>query len=99
MNRDLVNNHHPSPLFFVSVDSKGVSVSISPLFSTLAREFTSVDSKRPTHAIHLLESNGMGHEDFKELDVRSDAATQQINYSISVLIGKWLLVSRLDAAG
>ena len=35
----------PPPLFFVSVDFKGVSVSISHLFSTLRRGFTSVDSK------------------------------------------------------
>src|SRR6267142_2893550 len=32
-------------MFFVSVDSKGVSVSISRLFSALARGLTSVDSK------------------------------------------------------
>ncbi len=42
---NLVSNNHSSPLFFVSVDSKGVSVSISHLFSTLASDFTSVDSK------------------------------------------------------
>jgi len=40
-----------------------------------------------------------GHEDFKESEVRSDAAGQQVNYSIAVLIVKWLSVSRLDAAG
>jgi len=73
MNRDLVNNNHPSPLFFVSVDSKGVSVSISSLFSTLARESTSVDSKRLMDAIHLLDS-AMGHEDFKELGSRGQGA-------------------------
>ena len=53
---------------------KGVSVSISPLFSTLAREFTSVDFKRLTDAIHLLESSEMGHEDFKELESRGQGA-------------------------
>ena len=74
MKRELVNNNHPSPLFFVSVDSKGVSVSVSPLFSTLAREFTSVDSKRLTDAIHPLESSAMGHEDFKELETRGQGA-------------------------
>src|SRR6266850_658629 len=99
MNRDLVNNHHRSPCFLQVLILKGVRVPISPLFSTLAREFTSVDSKRPTDASYLLESSEMRHEDFKEIGVRSDAVMQQINYSISVLIVKWLLVSRLHAAG
>jgi hypothetical protein len=33
------------PLFFVSVDFNGVSVSVSHFFSVLTRRFTSVDSK------------------------------------------------------
>ena len=35
----------PSPLFFVSADSKGLSVSVSRLFSTLTKSSISVDSK------------------------------------------------------
>ena len=78
---------------------KGVSVSVSHLFSTLAREFISVDYKRLTDAIHRLESSGLGHEDLKELEVRSDAPAERINYSIPVLVVKWLLVSGLFAVG
>jgi len=43
--RPVCTRRYPTPPFFVSVDFKGVSVSISHLFSTLTREFTSVDSK------------------------------------------------------
>src|SRR6266436_6413136 len=35
----------PPPLFFVSVDSKILRVSVSHSFSTLTRQITSVDSK------------------------------------------------------
>jgi hypothetical protein len=41
----LVNNNRPPPLIFISDDSKWFSVSISRLFSTLAWELASVDSK------------------------------------------------------
>ncbi len=64
----------PPPLFFVSVASKGFRFSVSPLFSTLARGFTSADFKRLADAIHLLESSTMGHEDFKELESRGQGA-------------------------
>ena len=56
----LVNNNHSSPPFFVSVASKGVSIAVSLLFSTLARRFTSVENKRLTDAIHRIERSGMG---------------------------------------
>ncbi len=43
---NLVNhNRTDSPVFFVSVASKGVSVSVSSLLSTLAEDPVSVDSK------------------------------------------------------
>jgi hypothetical protein len=43
---NLVNNKTPpTPPFFVNVDSKGVSVSVSALESTLAGFPVSVDSK------------------------------------------------------
>ena len=76
MNRDLVNDNHPSPLFFVSVASKGFKFYVSLLFSTLARGFASVDFKRLTNAIHLLESSGMGHENFKELATREQRGNE-----------------------
>src|SRR6266436_6320343 len=76
MKRNLVNNNHPPPppLFFVSVASKGFRLSVSSLFSPLAREFASVDSKRPTDSIQRLESRAMRHEDFKELESRGRGA-------------------------
>ena len=43
--RFLVNDNTPPPMFFVSVDSKKLSFSVSPLFSTLTSRSTSVDSK------------------------------------------------------
>jgi hypothetical protein len=39
------NNWTPSPLFFISVDSKGLNYSVSLVFSTLTGKFISVDSK------------------------------------------------------
>ena len=39
------NNRTPSPLFFVSVASKGLSHSVSLLFATLARKAVSVAAK------------------------------------------------------
>ncbi len=35
----------PTPLFFVSVESKGLSDPVSSLFATLTGDFISVDSK------------------------------------------------------
>jgi len=88
-----------TPLFFVSVESKRLRFPVSPLSPTLTREFASVDSKRLTDATRLPESSGTGHEDFKELEVRSDTPAEQTKYSISALIVKWLLLSPLDASG
>ena len=99
MNLDLFNHNTPHPLFFVSVESKRLRFPVSSLSPTLTREFASVDSKRLTDATRLPESSGTGHEDFKELEVRSGAAAQQTHCSISVLIVKWLSVSLLDASG
>jgi len=44
-----------TPLFFVSVESKRLRFSVSSLFSTLTREFTSVESKGLTGASCLQE--------------------------------------------
>src|SRR6266850_2945372 len=54
----------PSPLFFVSVESKRLRFSVSSLFSALTREFTSVESKGLTGAGCLQESNWVGPDDF-----------------------------------
>jgi hypothetical protein len=52
--RFLVNNNsHPSPVFFVSVASKGLNVSVSRLESTLASIPISVDSKGTYAALKL----------------------------------------------
>jgi len=48
---NLVNHNTPTPLFFVSVDSKGLSDPVSSLFATLTGGFISVDSKNVTARI------------------------------------------------
>ena len=77
----------PPPLFFVSVASKGFRFSVSPLFSTLAREPTSVDFERLTEAIQLLESRGMRHEDLKELESRGQGARIRLGKELRNLQG------------
>jgi hypothetical protein len=53
----LVNhNCHPSPLFFISVASKGLNVYVSRLESTLAGISISVDSKGTYAALKLCNS-------------------------------------------
>src|SRR5882724_4458922 len=49
----------PSPLFFVSVDSKWLNTSISPFFSTLTSRPTSVVSKGGCAAPELCRSSGL----------------------------------------
>src|SRR5882724_5278360 len=53
----------PTPLFFVSVASKGLSPGVSLLFATLAREFVSVAAKRVTGVDCWRESNCVGWKD------------------------------------
>jgi hypothetical protein len=54
----------PTPLFFVSVASKGLSQDVSLLFATLAGRFISVAAKGLTGAECWRESNWEGQEDF-----------------------------------
>ena len=59
-------------MFFVSVDSKKVSFSVSSLFSTLTSRSTSVDSKRLRGAVkgssESGESPGTGAVEEKRLE-------------------------------
>ena len=55
---------YPTPLFFVSVASKGFSVCVSSLESTLAGWFISVAAKGLTGATCLQKSNWAGPDDF-----------------------------------
>src|SRR6267142_4814085 len=55
----------PSPLFFVSVASKGFSLALSLLFTTLAREFISVAAKGFARVGCWRESNWMWAEDLE----------------------------------
>lgn len=52
----------PHPLFFVSVTSKGFSLAVSLLFSTLAGRFISVAAKGLMRTECWRESNGLGWE-------------------------------------
>jgi len=65
--RWLTITHAPSPLFFVSVASKGLSPAVSLLFTTLAREFISVAAKELTGADCWRESNSVGWKDSEEV--------------------------------
>ena len=61
----LVNHNTPHPpLFFVSVESKGLSDPVSSLFATLAGDLISVAAKGLRGAGCWRESNGLGWEDF-----------------------------------
>ena len=60
----LVNHSTPTPLFFVSVESKGLSLAVSLLFATLARGHISVAPKGLTRSKCWRESNWEGWEDF-----------------------------------
>jgi hypothetical protein len=53
-----------TPVFFVSVASKGVRNSVSLLFATLAGEFISVAAKGLTQAIGCRESSFVRPNDF-----------------------------------
>ena len=57
----------PSPVFFVSVASKGVSFGVSLLFAILAEGFTCVASKGVMGADCWRESNGLGWRDLGEV--------------------------------
>jgi hypothetical protein len=54
----------PTPVFFVSVASKGLSCGVSLLFATLAGGFINVAAKGLTGADCWREGNGPGWEDF-----------------------------------
>src|SRR6266446_3050094 len=54
----------PTPLFFVSVASKGFSLAVSLLFATLAGRSISVAVKGLRRTKCWRESNWMGWEDF-----------------------------------
>ena len=62
--RTLVNYSTSTPLFFVSVASKGLSHAVSLLFATLAREFVSVAAKGLMGVYCWREGNCVGWEDF-----------------------------------
>src|SRR5712692_8320252 len=49
--------NHPSPRFFVSVDSKALRISVNPLESTLTGHLTSVDSKAVRRALGVGKCN------------------------------------------
>jgi hypothetical protein len=51
------NNRTPSPLFLVSVASKGLSPTVSLLFATLAGKTISVAAKGLTRMLRWRESN------------------------------------------
>ena len=53
-----------TPMFFVSVASKGFSFAVSLLFATLARRSISVAAKGLTGTKCWRERNGLGWEDF-----------------------------------
>jgi len=55
----------PTPVFFVSVASKGVSFAVSLLFATLAERSISVAAKGLAGARCWRESNGRGWEEFE----------------------------------
>ena len=57
--------NNPAPLFFVTVASKGLSVTVSLLFATLARRFISVADRGLAEADCWRESNWEGWEDFR----------------------------------
>jgi hypothetical protein len=64
----VIENAHvarASPLFFVSVDFKGLRVSASLLESTLMEIFVSVASKGFTGRVCLQKSNWSGPDDFE----------------------------------
>jgi|SRR6266446_4769482 len=65
--RKLVNRTSPTPLFFVSVASKGLSHAVSLLFATLAREFISVAAKGFMGADCWRKSNCVGWKDSEEV--------------------------------
>jgi hypothetical protein len=54
----------PTPLFFVSVASKGVNFEVSLLFAALTGGFISVAAKGLTGARCWQEGNWLGWEDF-----------------------------------
>jgi hypothetical protein len=55
----------PTPVFFVSVASKGVSLAVSLFFATLAGWSVSVAGKGLRGARCWRESNGRGWEEFE----------------------------------
>ena len=57
----------PSPLFLVSVASKGLSPTVSLLFAILAMEFISVAAKGLTGVEGWRESNCVGWKDSEEV--------------------------------
>jgi len=57
----------PSPLFFVSVASKGLTPTVSLLFATLTGEFISVAAKGLTGVDCWRESNCVGWKDSEEV--------------------------------
>src|SRR6266403_5496870 len=63
LRNELVNHNTPTPLFFVSVASKGFSPAVSLLFATLAGRSISVAAKGLTRTKCWQESNWVGAED------------------------------------
>jgi len=55
----------PTPVFFVSVASKGVSPAVSLLFATLAGQCISVAAKGLTQASGRRESNFVSRDEFE----------------------------------
>jgi hypothetical protein len=79
------HNREPSPLFFVSVASKGLSQSISLLFATLAGRCISVAAKGLIRAKRRREISCVGWEDF-----------ERVRGKCAVSSGQWSARSRLN---
>ena len=92
-------NAHPTPRFFVSAESKGLSSAVSLLYAILARRFISVAAKGLTGMECWRESNWVGWGDFGGVRrttrrraivrrARRDRADYGMHYSILVQLVK-----------